>query len=137
MLGLSYAKIADQIGVSQTAAYGMVKKALADINEKTAETTVELRTLETERLDRLLVAIASKASQGHLGAVDRALKIMDRRTRLWGLDAPRQIKANVNHGPQRHEIDEKRKDFENMEPEELIRWLVDRFLISVPLRDDS
>lgn len=48
----------------------------------------ELRSLELERLDRLLLGVWSQAAKGNQGAVDRALKIMERRARLLGLDAP-------------------------------------------------
>ena len=41
-----------------------------------------------ERLDGLLLALAGPIKAGHLGAIDRALHIMERRARLLGLDAP-------------------------------------------------
>ena len=48
----------------------------------------ELRQLEEERLDRMQAGIWSTAIQGHLGSIDRVLKIMDLRARLLGLYAP-------------------------------------------------
>ena len=48
----------------------------------------EVLKLELERLDAILLSIWKAISQGHLGAIDRAIKIMERRTRYLGLDAP-------------------------------------------------
>ncbi|MFJ3219693.1 hypothetical protein ACIPLC_27730 [Kitasatospora sp. NPDC086801] len=49
----------------------------------------ELRALEGARLDRLyLVAYRRAVRDGELQAIDRALRIMERRARLLGLDQP-------------------------------------------------
>jgi hypothetical protein len=47
-----------------------------------------LRVLEAGRLDQLQLAIWKSALAGHLGAIDRVLRIMERRARLFGLDTP-------------------------------------------------
>jgi hypothetical protein len=48
----------------------------------------ELRSMELERLRSLQVSLWSRAKEGDLGAVDRILKIMERRAKLTGLDSP-------------------------------------------------
>ncbi|MFE6872574.1 hypothetical protein ACFVFS_39285 [Kitasatospora sp. NPDC057692] len=49
----------------------------------------ELRALEDARLDRMfLVAYRRAVRDGDLPAIDRALRIMERRARLLGLDRP-------------------------------------------------
>jgi hypothetical protein len=48
----------------------------------------DIRDLEIERLDALLEGLWEKASNGDERAVNSALKIMERRSRLLGLDAP-------------------------------------------------
>jgi hypothetical protein len=48
----------------------------------------ELRRLEAERLDALLEAVWPEAMTGRRSAVESALRIMDRRSKLVGLDAP-------------------------------------------------
>ena len=65
-----------------------IKAALADIPAAEAEA---LRTMENERLDRMQKAIWNQVRQGHLGAVDRAIRISERRSRLNGLDAPQRV----------------------------------------------
>ncbi len=96
-LGVGITQIAEQLSCTDDAAHGLVVDALRAIEQETPETVAELRCLEAERLDQLLLAVAGQARKGHLGAVDRALRIMQRRSQLWGLDEPRQVKAKVKH----------------------------------------
>ena len=64
---------------------------MAALKATLQEPADELRTLELERLDRLLLGVWGQAAKGNQGAVDRALKIMERRARLLGLDAPTKV----------------------------------------------
>ena len=86
--GMTYQKIADELGISKTAAYHRVQVALAAIP---AEAVDEYRRLETDRLDNLLELAMRKVEsedKGFLFAIDRVLAIMDRRAKLLGLDSP-------------------------------------------------
>ncbi len=51
------------------------------------ETSEEVRAVELARLDGLMVTLWPSARRGDLQAVDRVLKIMERRAKLLGLDA--------------------------------------------------
>jgi len=84
--GASYKAIAERVGFKNAArAYEAVKAALQKTLRPPAD---ELRQMECERLDALLLALWPQAHQGNHGAIDRVLKIMERRARLLGLDAP-------------------------------------------------
>jgi hypothetical protein len=61
------------------------------LRETLQEPADEVRQLELLRLDRYLSAIAEKVDSGDLKAIDRALKIMERRSKLLGLDAPQKV----------------------------------------------
>ncbi|UJP09536.1 hypothetical protein L2X99_14065 [Microbacterium sp. KUDC0406] len=52
------------------------------------EAALQLREIELERLDLLQRSIARQITSGHLGAIDRMLRIMDHRARLLGLYQP-------------------------------------------------
>jgi len=54
---------------------------------------VQVRSLELERLDVYLLAIARDVQKGDFLAIDRALKISERRAKLLGIDAPIQLKV--------------------------------------------
>jgi len=84
--GVTFQKIADLVGYKNACgAEKAVKAALDRITEAPAK---EVRKLELERLDNILTSIWGQIAKGHLGAIDRALKIMERRARYLGLDTP-------------------------------------------------
>lgn len=83
--GMTFRAIADELGYrSEQAAYKAVKTGLQKTLREPAD---ELRTLEAERLDRLLEGLWEKAISGDTWSVDRVLNIMKRRAELLGLDS--------------------------------------------------
>lgn len=92
--GMTYVQIAQAVGYgSPEAACKAVSRAL---EESIVEPTQGLIQLETERLDRLMLALWKDATNGNQGAVDRVLKIMERRAKLLGLDRPTKFEGDVN-----------------------------------------
>ena len=84
--GFGYQAIADRLGYSgPSGAYAAIQSALRKTLQGPAD---ELRKMEGERLDAMQVRLWPRAIKGDLWAIDRVLKIMDRRARLFGLDAP-------------------------------------------------
>lgn len=84
--GVSYLDIAQQLGYrGASGAHAAVKSALKRTLQEPAD---ELRNLELERLDAMLMGIWQQCQNGNQGAIDRALRIMERRAKLLGLDAP-------------------------------------------------
>ncbi|WP_461152340.1 hypothetical protein [Saccharopolyspora tripterygii] len=82
--GATFQQIADELGYTdKTAAYKSIRHALDRIGREEAQ---ELFDLDLARLDRLLMAVWPQAMKGDLFAVDRALKIMERRARMVGYD---------------------------------------------------
>lgn len=94
--GATFDQIAEQVGYSSRGkACEAVQGELADLPKEDA---VELRDLELARLDSLLTAMWPKAMNGNGWAVDRVLRIMERRARLAGLDQPEQIAITTAQG---------------------------------------
>ena len=92
--GAGYQAIADALGYKDhTGAWRAVKAALKRTQQEPAD---ELRQLELARLDDMLKAIAPHVAAGNLTAIDRALKIQERRAKLVGLDQP--VKHDVTTG---------------------------------------
>lgn len=82
--GLPFDEIAARVGYSNRgSAYRAYQRAMARTLQQPA---AEIRQLEADRLDRLQVALWTKAMKGDGWAVDRVLSIMERRARLLGLD---------------------------------------------------
>ncbi len=84
--GATYEQIAAHLGYSNRQSANRAVLRLLAAHE--AENVADLRTLENMRLDDLLFAVYKAAKSGDLGAIDRALRIAERRAKLWGLDAP-------------------------------------------------
>ena len=106
--GMSFADIGAQFGISRQAAHQGFKRALA---ETVREASEDVRVTELARLDRLYQEALAVLAARHLvvqngrvvrdadgeplvdpkprlGAIDRALKVQERRAKLLGLDAP-------------------------------------------------
>lgn len=92
--GLTYRLIAAEMGISESGAYKAVIRALGRLNERILEQAEEVRRMELERLDKMLRGLWPAALTGHQGAIDRVIKIMDRRARyISGLNAPAQLEV--------------------------------------------
>jgi hypothetical protein len=90
--GTSYDEIAVALGYAKGAgAWNAVQRAMKrTLRESGAD---EVRDQELDRLDRLQRAVWVRALQGDLPAVGAVLRIMERRSKMLGLDAP--ITANI------------------------------------------
>jgi hypothetical protein len=87
--GATYRVIAEQLGYADPK--GAHKAVASALKATLREPAAELRELELTRLDAMLLALWPEVSAGGEKAVDRALKIMERRARLLGLDAPTRL----------------------------------------------
>lgn len=91
--GMTYSAIAAHLGyTNEGAAYKAVLRAL---KQSIPETTEIVRTIEVRRLDSMFRALYPAALRGDRLAIDRCLKIMERRAGLLGLDAPLRIQQMV------------------------------------------
>jgi len=85
--GESYAQIAEALGYKNPAS--VCKAIMAGMKRSYIEAGIEdLRKLECQRLDELQCALWPQAKEGNPAAIDRVLRIMERRARLMGLDMP-------------------------------------------------
>jgi Homeodomain-like domain len=92
--GHSYREIARQLGWSDhKAASRAVTRAL---KESVPRAVVdEVREIELDRLDVLWLVMFEQARTGNRLAVDRCLRIMERRAAMLGLDAPVRIQQQI------------------------------------------
>jgi hypothetical protein len=74
--------------VSEKAAYYDVQDELGRLDPVIHGRAERLRELENARLDRLHVALAAGIKAGNPGAVLATVRVMERRAKLNGLDAP-------------------------------------------------
>lgn len=92
--GAAYSEIAEVLGYSNaTTARQAVERSLAStVGQESRE---QLRFLEARRLERILRGLWKKATDDknaeHLAAARTALAVIDRHSKLYGLDAPTEM----------------------------------------------
>lgn len=93
--GATYDTIARQLGYADpSGAAKAVKRAMDSIGVQEAE---DLLRIELERLDHMLLVLWPMVQKGNLGAIDRALRIGERRAKLLGLEAPEESRRTIEH----------------------------------------
>lgn len=107
--GKSFRAIAAATGLSTATVFNRVEDAIAlEINPKAEQ----LRAIESERLDLYLDRLKVRIDKGDTHAIQTAIRISERRSKLLGLDMPQRIEANVSS----HEVTP-----QDLELQELIR----------------
>lgn len=91
--GKTFAQIAEEVGYnSPQAAHDAVKRALDAMIREPAES---VRRLELERLDTLWQIQYLNAQAGDVQAMAACMRIMERRAKLLGLDAPTKVESKT------------------------------------------
>lgn len=94
--GLTWDRIAEKLGYSERGApYKLWKKA---IETATRESATEALELELQRLDDMFLGFWAKARTGHGPSADRALRIMERRASLLGLNSAQKVELSGTLG---------------------------------------
>jgi transposase len=89
--GAAYRQIATQLNVSLHCAYDDVQNELGRLDAVAKKKAERMRELEAQRLDQLTVALAPSLRVGDPRAIATAVRLMERRAKLFGLDAPTEL----------------------------------------------
>ena len=87
--GRKYREIAEALDYSSPQHAHRDVKAELDALVKTP--AMEVLAEELDRLDKMLQGLWTEARRGNLQSIDRVLRIMERRARYLGLDAPDRV----------------------------------------------
>lgn len=93
--GMSYRKIAHQLGVSHVQVYRDIQSELKALAVLNADSAQELKQLELERLDRIISGLDHWVQAGNAQAAMAVLKAMDTRAKLLGLYEPEKHENTV------------------------------------------
>lgn len=93
--GHTYRDIGKAMGCSAATVYRWVNKALDNQRERLGETADRVRDMDLRRLDRLYRSAITDAKAGDAKAIEACLKVMTRRARLLGLDAPERAEVHT------------------------------------------
>ena len=96
--GWTYDRIGEALGITQQAAMACVRRALEKVAAECSEKAEEVRQLELDRLDAMLMGLWSKAEEGDPAAVDRVLRIQERRAKYLGLDVAQKLDVTTVEG---------------------------------------
>ena len=91
--GMTYRQIGESMGFTESRAWKIIMDELARLNKERSELAEDVVRLEVDRLDRFLLGVFPAAESGDEKAIDAAMKIMARRAKLCGLDAPTKIES--------------------------------------------
>ena len=75
-------------GIGRSTVHKYLKNTLDELEAEAIETAARMRSLQLQRLSRLLRAHWPHAVRGHMGSTDRVLRIIEQMNRLYGIDAP-------------------------------------------------
>lgn len=91
--GASYDAIARQVGYANR---GNAHHAvMQELRELPRDDAADVLALEVERLDQLLMALWPAAMKGNVRSAETVIRLMERRAKLQGLDAP--VQATITH----------------------------------------
>lgn len=74
------------MGITRQSAHALVQKAMEEFRTDTAEAVEDHRRLELARLERIVEIVWPQVEEGRGDAVDRVLKVAQRKAALLGLD---------------------------------------------------
>lgn len=93
--GATYAQIAEFVGYNDaSAARKAVLKAMGDVIQEPA---TELRSMQIERLNHMLMALWNKVGAGDESAINTALRVLDKIDALMGTEAAREVNVNTKN----------------------------------------
>jgi hypothetical protein len=93
----SYSVIGEKMGISKSQAHRLVMDGLADLDATVKEAAERLRALELLRCDALTLKLWPQSANPRV--CDSILRIMERRAKLLGLDAPAKAEISGTTGP--------------------------------------
>lgn len=89
--GMNYTQIGEKLGCARNTACRYVLSELENLADKCREEAVHVRDLELHRLDALYLKAWEAVEGGDLPAIDRCLRVQERRAKLLGLDAAQKV----------------------------------------------
>jgi len=91
--GYTYHEIGKRLKISHVSAWQHVKSAMEEHRKALAEDVEQVRDMEVNRLDGMLEKLYPRRKDPR--TADTILRLMDRRSKLLGLDVPNKVDVNV------------------------------------------
>jgi hypothetical protein len=114
--GATYRQISDALNVSVSTAEKAVKRGLRMIVAEPAEAVLRL---ELDRLDGAWMGLWPRIQKGEPAAVTAGVRVIERRAKLLGLDAPKELAVDLGHTIDREYAQQLASDY-GLDPEEVV-----------------
>ena len=108
--GLTIGDIAEALGVHKATVYQDIKRILQRWREEQVDLISTQRMLDIRRIDRMINALWGDCQAGKLSTVDRMIKLLERRAKLLGLDAPAKVAPTTPDGTEPYDAAMRQKD---------------------------
>ncbi len=89
--GHTYTEIARKLECARSTACRYVLSELENLADQCREEAGQVRDLELARLDELYLKAWEAVEDGNIAAIDRCLRVQERRAKLLGLDAAEKV----------------------------------------------
>jgi hypothetical protein len=96
--GRSFRWIEENAGISRSVAHRLAQEALQELQVRTTSDVEAAVCLELARLDTAITSVMPLVIAGDMPAVDRLVRLSERRSRLLGLDAPTRLAPTTPDG---------------------------------------
>ena len=93
LAGVAYEDIGNKLGISKQSAHSLVKRTLDESRERLHEDVESIRKIELRRTEALFMSLWPNRMQPRVA--DTLLRVLERRARLLGLDAPTRIDGTM------------------------------------------
>src|SRR3990167_1692965 len=89
--GLSYRRIGEKYGVSHQVVAGEIQQYLKELRSIGIRSVIEYRQVQMERIQAAYNALWPNVMRGRVDAINTLIRLMERESRLLGLDAPTKV----------------------------------------------
>jgi len=114
MLGSTYREIGQQLEITTGKAFKLVKENLLDLQKKRLDDIELYREQELSFIDYMQRSIVEEIGSGNLKAIDRGIRLHERRCKLLGLEQE-QIKLETSQQITNHNVDYTQLSLEELE----------------------
>ena len=92
--GYTIVEIADELKCAISVVSTTLKRLMDELKALSAQEADAYRAYELTRLDNLFKSLQPKIEEGDVNAVNSAVRVIERRCKMLGIDAPQEIKID-------------------------------------------
>lgn len=95
--GFTYRMIQRELGISERAVVKYLQLGFKSLQEKSSAQTEELMLMQNARLEDMYRGLSGRIDKGESRAIEVGIKVLERQSRLFGLDAPAKQETLVTY----------------------------------------